>query len=141
MTLVRTLFLALLFVATQASAQAPGPDPIAENLFPPDLVMQNQQAIALTDAQKEFLKGEVKQAQGRFTDLQFQLQEEMEKLVGLLKPAQPDEQRVLAQLDRVLAAEREIKRAQIALVVRIKDRLTPDQQAKLRELRPKQPPR
>jgi Spy/CpxP family protein refolding chaperone len=36
-----------------------------------------------------------------------------------------------------LAAEREIKREQVTLLVRIKNKLTPDQQAKLSDLRAK----
>jgi hypothetical protein len=38
-------------------------------------------------------------------------------------------------LDKVLNAQREVKRAQIALMVRIKNKLTAEQQAKLRQLR------
>jgi Spy/CpxP family protein refolding chaperone len=48
-----------------------------------------------------------------------------------------DEQQVLAQLDKVLNAEREVKRTQIALMVRIKNKLKPEQQARLRQLRSK----
>ena len=120
-----------------AIAQPAGPDPIAENVFAPDLVMQHQQAIGLTDAQKDFLKSTVRQAQTRLTDLQWQLQDEVEKLVALLKPAGPDEAHVLAQLDRVLNLEREIKREHLTLVVRVKGKLTSEQQTKLRELRGK----
>jgi Spy/CpxP family protein refolding chaperone len=36
-----------------------------------------------------------------------------------------------------LATEREIKRAQVTLLVRIKNKLTPEQQAKLVEIRSK----
>jgi hypothetical protein len=43
----------------------------------------------------------------------------------------------MAQLDKVLNAEDEVKRTQIALMVRIKTKLTPEQQARLRHLRGK----
>jgi len=42
-----------------------------------------------------------------------------------------NEQNVLAQLDKVLDKEREIKRTQLALMIRIKNKLTPDQQDRL----------
>jgi hypothetical protein len=42
---------------------------------------------------------------------------------------------VLAQVDRVLAIEREVKRAHIAMLVRIKNTLTREQQAALHVLR------
>lgn len=118
-----------------AAQQAPSPDPIAENLFPPDLVLSNQKAIGLDDTQKNYVRAEVLKAQTRFTELQFQLQDAMEALTGLLKQNPADEAQVLAQLDKVLNAEREVKHAQIALMVRIKNKLTTDQQARLRQLR------
>ena len=134
---VYLFFAALLLVSTQAAAQGSG-DPIGDSLFPPELIMQNQQALGLTDEQREFFKGELRKAQIRFTELQWQLQDEAEKLAGLTKQERVDEQAVLAQLDRVLAAEREVKRVQISLVVRLKNKLTPEQQTRLLEIRRKQ---
>ena len=117
--------------------QQPAPDPVADNLFPPELVLANQKAIGLDDAQRNYLRAEVLKAQTRFTELQFQLQEAMESLVGLLKQTPVDEVQVMAQLDKVLNAEREVKRTQIALMVRIKNKLTPEQQSRLRKMRGK----
>jgi len=115
--------------------QPPGPDPVAENLFPPELVMAHQKAIDLSDAQKTYLRSELLKAQTRFTELQWQLQDAMEGLVSLLKQSSADESQVMSQLDKVLSAEREIKRTQIGLLVRIKNKLTSDQQARLQTLR------
>ena len=131
------IFLVLL-VAMCGTALAQGPgDPIAENLFPPELVMQHQQALALTDEQKDFFKTELRKAQLRFTELQWLLQDEAEKLAGLTKQEHVDEQAVLSQMDKVLAAEREIKRTQISLIIRIKNKLTPEQQTRLQEMKKK----
>ncbi len=58
-------------------------------------------------------------------------------MVALLKLERVDEQQALAQLDKVVNAELEMKRAQIALLVRIKNKLTPEQQARLREFKSK----
>jgi Spy/CpxP family protein refolding chaperone len=128
----------LLLVSAAARAQQPPTqDPIAENLFPPDQVLSNQKAIGLDDTQRNYVRAEVLKAQTRFTELQFQLQDAMESLVALLKQNPVDETQVMAQLDKVLNAEREVKRTQIALMVRIKNKLTPDQQARLRQLRGK----
>src|SRR5258708_6309732 len=115
-----------------AQQPRPGSDPLGENLFPPELIMQNQKAIGLEEAQKTYIISEVSKAQGRFTELQWQLQEAMESLVTLLKRDMADEQQVLGQLDKVLDLEREIKRTQITLMVRIKNKLTSAQQARLR---------
>ena len=134
-------FCLLFFVAIGAvRAQHPGDDPIGRNLFPPELVMQNQEAVGLNDEQRAFLKTEIRQAQTKFTDLQWKLQDEMEKMASLIKQPHPDEQQVLAQLEKVLGFEREMKRAQIALLVHIKNKLTPEQQARLEDIRSKSKP-
>ena len=132
------LLVVVLLAGVAAGAQQPAAqDPIAENLFPPDQVLANQKAIGLDEAQRNYVRAEVLRAQTRFTELQFQLQDAMESLVGLLKQNPADEIQVMAQLDKVLNAEREVKRTQIALMVRIKNKLTPEQQSRLRQLRGK----
>ena len=110
-------------------------DPLARSLFPPEFVMANQQAINLTDRQRSAIQGAMREAQSRFVDLQFSVSGEMEKLKRLIEATTVDEAAVLAQVDRVLAAEREVKRAQLALLVRIKNQLTEEQQTALRMLR------
>jgi Spy/CpxP family protein refolding chaperone len=101
--------------------------------------MQNQQAIGLTDEQKSYFRTELRDAQLKFTDLQWKLQDEGEKMISLANQAHVDEQQALAQLEKVLTVEREVKRAQISLLVHIKNKLTPEQQAKLEDLRGKAP--
>ena len=131
-------YLAVLFaIAGCIRAQQPPDDPLREYLFPPELIMQNQQALGLTEDQKNFFKTELRQAQLRFTELQWKLQDDVEKMVSFLKQPKIDEQQTLAQLDKVLAAEREIKRTQIQLLVRLRNDLKPEQQTKLRELQSK----
>lgn len=110
-------------------------DPLSKDLFPPELVMANQQAIGLTDNQRSAIQSAMRDAQSRFVDLQFAVSGEMEKLGQLLAQPRVDEAAALAQVDRVLAAEREIKRAQLGLMIRIKNQLSAEQQAELRALR------
>jgi len=124
-------------VSTAAWAQAPA-DPIAQQLFPPELVMQYHQEINLSDAQSRAIRDEIQTAQAKFVDMQWDLQTETEKLVQLLKAHPADENAVLAQVDKVLDRERVIKKTQISLLVRIRNQLTEAQQNKLMELRRKQ---
>jgi Spy/CpxP family protein refolding chaperone len=112
-----------------------GPDDFGRNFFPPELVMQHQGEIGLQDAQRAALTSAVQQAQGKFMDVQWKLSAEAEKMGRLLQPAQVDETQVLEEVDRILALEREMKRTQIGLMVRIKNTLTAAQQAKLIEIR------
>lgn len=137
--LKRYLFLfSFLFMTSLSWGQQPHPqgdDPIAQNLFPPELVMRYHQEIALDDSQSKAIKDLVQKVQTKFLDMQWDMQSEAEKLIQLLKARPVDETAVLAQVDRVLNLEREIKKAQISLLVRIKNTLTESQQNKLTELR------
>jgi Spy/CpxP family protein refolding chaperone len=114
----------------------PPADPLARYFFPPELIMANQQAIQLTDNQRDSLQHAMADAQGKFIPLQFKMSSEVEGLQNLLKkPGPVDEAQVLEQVDRVLAVERDVKRAQLSLMVRIRNMLTPIQRARLTSLR------
>jgi hypothetical protein len=104
-------------------------------LFPPELVMEHQNEIGLSEAERQTLRQSVQQAQMKFTDLQWRLSAETERLDGMLRETVVGEREVLEQVDRVLALERELKRVKIALLVRIKNTLSAEQQAKLATLR------
>ena len=129
-------------------AQGPGPDgprppadgpppgdAMAEQMFPPELVMHNQRALGLTEDQQKTIREAVKSAQGKFTDLQWQQADAAEALQGLVKQERVDETQALAQLDKLLGFENQIKHAQLGLMLRIKNTLTAEQQQKLRELK------
>ena len=77
----------------------------------------------------------MREAQARFVDLQFKMSGEGEKLQRLMQGTSIDEARLLEQVDRVLSLERDIKHTQLTLMARIKNQLTEQQQAQLRELR------
>ena len=80
------------------------------------------------------IRNDVQKFQARFVDQQFELQGESEKMIRLLQEKPVDETRVLAQVDKILALEKEIKKMQVSLLVRVKNVLTPAQQAKLTEI-------
>ena len=118
-----------------AAAEPPGEDPIAQQLFPPELVMKHGQEIGLDDAQRTAMKQAIQAAQTRFLDAQWDMQAASQKMVRLLQARPIDETAVLAQADKVMGLERDVKKAQLSLLIRIKNLLTEAQQAKLTELR------
>ena len=136
---LKTVALGILlsFTCPVLRAQSPPADPLAENLFPPELVLQHQSDIGLTEEQRNALIAEVQKAQERFSDLQQRLQKEVEALGTLLKREQVEEQAALAQFDKVLSQEREVKRAHLAFVLGIRSKLSREQQAKLRDIKSK----
>jgi Spy/CpxP family protein refolding chaperone len=121
--------------APPAQPAQPGLDALGRNFYPPEMIMRNQEALQLTDEQQAYFKTEMRKAQTNFTELQWKLEDEAEKLMTLSKSQRLDEQAILAQLEKVLNAEREVKRAQISLLVRLKNKLTPAQQAILNNMR------
>jgi Spy/CpxP family protein refolding chaperone len=133
---MRKLFL-LLLVATAAFGQQPPPqdDPIAQQLFPPDLIMAQSQKLRLDEKQRAMVKNEVQRAQSKFFDLQWELKEASEAMVQMLQQTPIDEARVLEQADKVMAYEREIKKIHLSMLIRIKNSLTAEQIAQLRQLR------
>ncbi|HXN10582.1 MAG TPA: hypothetical protein VN859_05015 [Steroidobacteraceae bacterium] len=134
-SLLLSLMLALSSIAAAETPPPASTDELAQSLFPPDLIMRYRQEIGLDDAQSKALKGLVQTAQGRFLDLQWDMQSEAGKLAQLLRTPRIDENAAIAQADRVLGMEREVKKAQLSLLVRIKNLLTPAQQDQLTGLR------
>ena len=112
-----------------------GPDDFGRNFFPPELVMQHQSEIGLQDSQRVALTSAIQETQAKVMGTQWKLSAEAEKMGRLLQSTKVDEAQVLEEVDRILALEREIKRGQISLMVRVKNTLTPAQQAKLAEIR------
>lgn len=121
---------------TSLNAQQHQPDPFGDSLFPPELIMQNQQAIKLSESQRKAIVEEIQKAQSEFMSMQWDLQKEMESLKSLINRAMVDENSVVVQLEKLLEAENKIKRRQITLLVRIKNALTAEQQSKLQGLKP-----
>ena len=120
-------------------AQQPPADPIGENFVPPELVLQQQHALGLNDEQKNFVQAEVQKAHERLPELQRQLEKERDALAALLKKERAEEVPVLAQLDKLLDVERRIRRQQLTLLLRIKNKLTAEQQAQLKAFRDQLP--
>ena len=112
----------------------PPDDPLADAMFPPEMIMQHARELNLTPEQKTFMRDEIQKTTTRFNDLQWQLQDAMEALHETMKANVVDEQQALAQLNRVLDSEREIKTLHMQLAIRIKNKLSPEQQEKLRAM-------
>jgi len=113
----------------------PPDDPLADAMFPPEMIMQHARELNLTQEQKTFMRDEIQKATTRFNDLQWQLQDAMEALHDTMKANQVNEQQALAQLNKVLDAERDIKTLHMGMAIRIKNKLTLEQQMKLQTMR------
>jgi len=136
----RSLCSALLLAAATARAAPPDPqhDPIQARLFPPDLIMRHQAELGIDDQQRAALSKEVADFQSRIVEVQWRLNAAREELAHLLDAPRIDEHSALAQADKVMMLEREVKRNHLGLLIRIRNLLTEDQRtqaSRLREMR------
>ncbi len=116
-------------------------DPLEHLLFPPELVLMHAKDLGLQPAQRTTIVSAIKEAQGDLLDLQLQMGERGNELAGLMQQNKVDEAAALAQADKVMALERDVKRRQLQLLIRIKNALTPEQQEQLAKLRDRTPDR
>ncbi len=130
-------FLAIALGTGILQAQTPkaGDDPLARLLFDPQLVLKHAQELGLQPAQRNTIITAIKEAQGNILDLQLQMAERQEELVKTMESTRVDEAAALAQADKVMGLEREMKRTQLQLLIRIKNALTREQQDRLQELK------
>jgi Spy/CpxP family protein refolding chaperone len=136
-------FVALLALSLVAplGAQQPAPtptqgdDPLSKLLFPPELVMQHQGDIGLRPEQRTTITRAIGELQGKVLDIQWRMQDAANQLATLLGKPSIDQAAALTQVDQVLNLERDVKRAQLTLLILIKNTLTPEQQAKLDQYR------
>ena len=115
----------------QPTRSAQPDDPLARVLFPPELVMQHQQDIALRAEQRAVITKAIQDFQTKVVDLQWRMQDQSQRLAALLEKPTVDPVAALAQVDEVLGVEREVKRAHMTLLIQIKNTLSAEQQAKL----------
>jgi Spy/CpxP family protein refolding chaperone len=93
---------------------------------------------------REAIQKQMEEAQKNFVSLQWDVERDSEQLATLLAADRIDEAAALRQAEQVMSAEERLKKAHLTLLIRIKNTLTPAQQAKLRQLRPArhgEPPR
>lgn len=118
-----------------------GKDPMRKAFFPPEMVMRHQGEIKLSDEQRQYIIKQMQEAQSNFTSWQWNLQSEMEKLAKIVEADQVDESKALAQLEKVLALEKQIKTQQMKLMISIKNKLTAEQRKALQKIKEEHMPK
>lgn len=109
--------------------------PIEAALFAPELVMDHQAELAIGPQQRDRIVTEIERGQAEMVRLQWELQGEKEKLVKVLSADKIDEKDSAAAGLRVMDRESKVKASHLAMLVRLKNLLSPEQQKKLKKLR------
>src|SRR5262245_28881799 len=105
-----------------------------QHLFAPELVMQYRSRLKLTEAQQNVIVAEITKLQATAIQAQWRVGDESEKLTELLKRETIAEADALSQVDRMIMYETAVKRAQLSMLIRIRNTLSPEQRAVLLEL-------
>jgi len=157
MTMKRNLVMLMLAAAATAWSQLPAQDArqnqpppggvttpqhdrqhgghLTEDCYSPELIMQNQQSIGLSEEQKTAIKDIMVKSGAQFTELEWKESAERESIKALLKQERVDETKTLAKLDKLLSIENDIKRLRLGTLIKFKNTLTAEQQTKLRALK------
>jgi Spy/CpxP family protein refolding chaperone len=120
-----------LFAADESKHAA---DPFAGAFFPPEMVAMARERIVLTQEQQGAIRSLMEKTQSRSDDWRKKLEKETAALAALTKQERVDKTALLAQLDKVLDVERELKQLHVGVLVDVKNLLTPEQQSKLRAI-------
>lgn len=110
-------------------------DSISRDFFAPRVVLANGEQIGLSDEQRTAIQGESGHAAESFGGLRFDLDSALRRLIGLANQHPVEEDTAVAQLEKVLEIERQIKVLQLRMALRVKNLLTLDQQEQLRQIR------
>lgn len=110
-------------------------DQVRALVYAPEFIFANRRAIGLSDRQRDQMVVDMQALQRRLISEQEQMQDAREALIAALRAEPANETRVLATLDTVLNIERDVKRLQLQALVRLRDGLTPEQRARLNDIR------
>lgn len=127
---VATALIATMGLCTAAMAEDKG-DPFKGKLFPPNVILENQAELDLSKEQFTKIRAAVVEVQSGVAEHEWDMREAYLKLMEELDESPIDEARVLEHAAVALSAENQVKKMQIAMLVRLKNLLTAEQIAML----------
>ena len=112
-----------------------GGDDLQDTLYEPDFIVDHQKDIGLDDKQRNAIIDAIANAQGDLVRNRWKLQAATADLRAQLSADKVDEAKALAKADEVMNVERDVKRAKLSMLIKVKNLLTADQRKKLDDLR------
>lgn len=126
---------ALVVAAAPIQAQEKKDDRFEKAFFDPELVLKHARDIGLSPEQRRTIVDVIKKIQAELVPLQLDMAEPALEMAEIIEETTVDEAAAVAKADKVLKIENEVKKMQMALLIRIKNVLTKEQQTRLRVLR------
>ena len=128
---MRKRMLCLLVFASLASGVALAADNPKDvfkgKLFPPNVILENRDQLNLSKEQFTAIRAAVVEVQAGVAEHEWDMQEAYQALMLELDKAPVDEDEVLKYAGDALLAENQVKKKQMAMLVRLKNLLTAEQ--------------
>ena len=126
---------ALLFLLCAGTATAErGAEVFRGKLFPPNLILENQDELSLSREQFTSIRQAVVDVQANVAEHEWDMREAYLRIMDELDADSIDEERVLEIANEALLAENEIKKLQMAMLIRVRNLLTDEQVEYLRSV-------
>ena len=126
--------LCMLAIASLATGTALAEDPkdvFKGKLFAPNVILEHRDELQLSKDQFTAIRAAVVEVQSGVAEHEWDMQEAYQALMLELDRSPVDEKKVLEYADQALLAENQVKKQQMAMLVRLKNLLTEDQVAYL----------
>lgn len=130
-SLISGVFVLIACLGLANGALAQDKDPFKGKLFPPNVILENQDALELSRDQFTEIRAAVVEVQSSIAEFEWDMREAYMKLMAELDERPVSEDAVIEHASVALLAENEVKKRQMALLVRLKNLLTAEQIAYL----------
>jgi Spy/CpxP family protein refolding chaperone len=118
-----------------------GADSFRKNFYAPEMIMKNQSELNLSEEQRKHIIAASQDAQKNFTEWEWALKAENDKLKTMTATPKVDEAACLAQMEKILALEKQIKIQRMKMLISIKNKLNAEQMKKLDEIKASRGPK
>ena len=131
---MKTALLILFLAAGAALAQGPGGDKdvFRGKLFAPNIILEHQDELNLSKQQFTEIRAAVVEVQSNVAEHEWDLREAYQRVLADLDEVPIDTDKVLEHVQAALEAENEVKKLQVARLIKLRNLLTEEQMAYLR---------
>lgn len=133
---IRRIFALMVLSSVSLTAQSQdgaGQDPFTGRLFPPNIILERESDLDLSDSQKQEIRQIVISTQTVISEYQWDMREAYQDVMSELDKPTIDESVITEMIQVVLETENQVKLTQIAMLIRLRNLLTQEQLASLRE--------
>mgnify|MGYP001822717514 CR=1 FL=1 len=120
-----------MLVAGPSWAQVEKGDVFKGKLFPPNVILEHQAELKLSKQQFTAIKKSVVEVQANVAEHEWDVREAYQNIMIELDKAPIDEDTTLEYVHAALLAENQVKKQQMAMLIRLKNLLTDEQLAYL----------